>query len=53
MYIFLFSWNKVLSNIWPIEENQIISQGGKIRDKDRATIKEKFAVYFWLYLNWK
>lgn len=43
--IFLhFSWNKLLSYIWSDDGPVNLMYGDKLRDKDRALIKERFAV---------
>jgi hypothetical protein len=41
---FIFSWSRVLNHI--IIGEEVIGQqmGGKMRDKDRNTVKEKFSV---------
>jgi len=41
--LFPFSWGKVLSHIYSMEDTGPY-QAGKMKDKDRAVIKEKFAV---------
>lgn len=38
------SWNKLLSYIWSDDGPVNLLYGDKLRDKDRALIKEKFAV---------
>jgi hypothetical protein len=42
--ILIFSWSRVLNHIVIGEEVIGLQMGGKMRDKDRNTIKEKFAV---------
>lgn len=42
-----YSWNKVLSFIWTVESGPSIALvAGKLRDKERNVIKERFAVSF-------
>lgn len=41
---FYFSWNKLLSYIWSDDGPVNLLYGDKLRDKDRALIKERFAV---------
>jgi hypothetical protein len=39
------SWSRVLSHIWGTEDPPIpVAYAGKLRDKDRHLIKERFAV---------
>jgi len=39
------SWSRVLSHIWGTEDPPIpVAHAGKLRDKDRHLIKERFAV---------
>lgn len=42
---YLKSWSKLIANVSPIEELPRPSQG-KVKDKERAILKERFAVSF-------
>jgi len=43
--LLLFSWNKVLAPIWNSEDvPSSLLLSGRLREKDKALIKEKFSV---------